>query len=74
MNQFDQEIYQKIIETHTNVNNLVKSFDAHVVLDEKNQVKTESSLDDLKEFKWKSVGIVGAILVGLDIAMKVFIK
>ena len=72
--QFDQEVYQKIIETHANVGNLVKNFDAHVEDDKIAQVNTNKALESLKEFKWKSVGIVGAVLVVIDVVMKLVVK
>jgi len=55
---FDQDIYNKIIETHTNVANLVKTFDAHVILDDKRDVEIRNRLEFHQKIVYGGIGIV----------------
>lgn len=61
MSQFDSDIYQKIIETHTNVSNLVKTFDAHVILDDKRETEIKEKLDFHQKIVYGGVGIIVAV-------------
>ena len=58
MNQFDQEIYQKIIETHTNVNNLVKNFESHVETDDNRFTEMKGTIEFHKKIIYGCLGVV----------------
>lgn len=61
MSQFDPEIYQKIIETHTNVANLVKNFDAHVSDDKKYWDKIDTI--NIKIATWTGIGTAAGFVI-----------
>ena len=69
MSSFDQDIYQKIIETHTNVTNLVKNLDSHILDDKKYWEKIETI--NVKIAKWTGIGTGVGSIIGFVIS-KVF--
>ena len=62
MGQFDQEIITKIVETHTNVANLVKNFDGHVLDDKKYWDKVDSI--NVRIAKWTGAGTALGSAIG----------
>lgn len=70
----DQELRDKIIETHTDVKNLVKNFDAHVIEDRDYQKKTNQELETLKSFRWKVAGGVLVAVFAVDFLLKTVFK
>ncbi len=84
MSEDSQTIQQMAVKQAVianDVSHMVEWTKSHTVEDDnkhKDNLKKfdsiDSTLEGLKEFRWKSTAIVGAILIGIDIVFKWFHK